>query len=125
MENKSKKGKESMVLYFVLCKHVLEDKHISSVKEEDNSYTLGLAGCCGMLEQAGFRMVKSSVWKTRLLSVPNKIPFQTSHLKASNSVTAACLAEEKHTSTCCLKGTLSHRGVAVPHAKAHQCPKSD
>lgn len=130
VKNKSKKGKESMFWYFVLCKHILQDKHILSIKEENNFLLYCyLQAAAGWWNKQFLDMVKSSMWKTRLLNVPDKIAFQTPDLDTSKLPVIPwpliVWLKKKNTLTRCLKGPLCHGGVAVPHARACQCPKSD
>lgn len=73
-----------MFWYFVLCKHILQDKHFLSIKEENNFLLrCDLQAAMGWWNKQFSDMVKSSMWKTRLLKVPDKIAFQTPDLKTS------------------------------------------
>lgn len=61
----------------MLYKHILQGKHILYIKEENNFHT----ATCKLLWDDGtssFRYGKFqiSMWKTKLLNVPDKIAFQ-------------------------------------------------
>lgn len=73
-----------MFCYFMLYKHILQDNHILSIKEE--YYFLlqcNLQAAVGWWNKWFSDMVKSSMWKTRLLNDPDKIAFQTPDLQTS------------------------------------------
>lgn len=60
------------------------DKHILSIKVESNFLLYcDLQAAVGWWNKQFSDKVKSSMWKTRLLNVPDKIVFQTPDLETS------------------------------------------
>lgn len=60
------------------------DKHILSIKVENNFLLhCDLQAAVGWWNKQFSDTVKSSMWKTRLLNVPDKIVFQTPDLETS------------------------------------------